>query len=370
MTGTEIWKEPVRGSFADPSILGLTGLERMKAAVRRAWPPPPIHHLTGLVPTQAGVGTCTFTMPASPWLLTPAGYFAAGAIAFLADAPLGGAVLTSLPPGKLLATSDLTMNFLRGVGPFSRQLVGKARLIHSGRSLGLAEGTFEDAAGRLVAHGTTRCFIFDGMTPVPDPPTSLDEIPPVAYPEPDPYLRPVAGEVMPQEIWDRMSGLEVLQGQIDGEIPRPPVYYLTGQKPIEVRDGYSVFSMPASGWLSSPATFVYGGAIAMLADAALATSVQTTIPPRTVCSPLDLKVNFLRPVMPDGGTLTARATVCHRGRSLAVSNAEIVNEEGKTIATATESVLILPNREWSAPIVASDEMPVPEIASGGGGGEI
>ncbi len=364
---SEIWKEPVRGSFADPSILGLTGLERMEAGVRRAWPPPPIHHLTGLVPTEAGVGTCTFTMPASPWLLTPVGYFAAGAIAFLADAPLGGAVLTSLPPGKLLATSDLTMNFLRGVGPFSNQLVGKAKLIHSGRSLGLAEATFEDATGRLVAHGTTRCFIFDGPTPVPDPPASMDEIPPVAYSEPDPYLRPVSGEMLPQEIWDRMSGLEVLQGHISGEIPSPPVHYLTGQKVIEAGDGYSVFSMPASGWLSSPGMFVYGGAIAMLADAALVTSVQSTVPPRTVFSPLDLKVNFVRPVLPDGGTLTARATVCHRGKSLAITNAEVVNEQGKTVATATESVLILPDREWSAPIVVSDEKHEPEKASSGGG---
>ena len=84
----------------------MDGLQRMREGLRGGFAAPPIHHLTGLRMVEAGPGTCTFAMPASPWWQTPAGVFNAGVMAFAADAPLGGAVVTSLPPGKVIATSD------------------------------------------------------------------------------------------------------------------------------------------------------------------------------------------------------------------------------------------------------------------------
>ena len=57
----------------------------------------------------------------------------------------------------------------------SRQLVARSRLIQAGRQLGLSEVTVEDAEGRVLAHGTTRCFLFQPVTPIPDPPTDLEQ---------------------------------------------------------------------------------------------------------------------------------------------------------------------------------------------------
>ena len=42
----------------------------------------------------------------------------------------------------------------------------------------------------------------------------------------------------------------------------------------------------------------------------------STAPPDTAVAPLDFKVNYLRPVFPDGNELTARARILHRGRTL------------------------------------------------------
>jgi uncharacterized protein (TIGR00369 family) len=64
-------------------------------------------------------------------------------------------------------------------------------------------------------------------------------------------------------------------------------------------------------------------------------------------APLDLKVNYLRPVPPDGGLMSARATLVHRGRSMAVATAELTNENGKRIALASSSNMLLPGRPWS-----------------------
>ena len=158
MTDGEIWREPVRGGYAEVSFLGLDGLERMRASLRGFMPPPPIHHLSGLRPTEGSPGNAAFAMPASPWWQTPAGVFNPGVMAFLADAPLGAAISTALPPGKILTTSDLTMSFLRPASVESERLVARSRIIHVGHSLGLAETAVEDARGRLLAHGTTRAF--------------------------------------------------------------------------------------------------------------------------------------------------------------------------------------------------------------------
>ncbi|MGH2783876.1 MAG: PaaI family thioesterase, partial [Actinomycetota bacterium] len=56
--------------------------------------------------------------------------------------------------------------------------------------------------------------------------------------------------------------------------------------------------------------------------------------------------------------LTARADVVHHGRSMAVVHIEILNPEGKQVAIATESVLILPGRPWDRPVHVADEVSV------------
>src|SRR5260370_14508868 len=92
----------------------------------------------------------------------------------------------------------------------------------------------------------------------------------------------------------------------------------------------------------------------MLADAALSCAVMTTSPAGSSFAPLDLKVNYLRPVLPDGSLMSARATVVHRGRSMAVATAEITNGEGKRIALASSSNMLLPSRPCTVLAAPSD----------------
>ena len=86
----------------------------------------------------------------------------------------------------------------------------------------------------------------------------------------------------------------------------------------------------------------------------------TTVPAGHSFLSLDLKVNYLRPVVPDGTMLTSRAQLVHRGRSMALATAELFNEEGKKIAVASSSAMVL-NRPWSEVVAAADrEAPPPE----------
>jgi uncharacterized protein (TIGR00369 family) len=346
-----IWEEPVRGSFGDLSSLLLPGIERMRQTTRGEGARPPIHHLTGLRPVESGFGTSTFSMPVTPWLQTTVPeLLVGGIIAFLADGPLGTAIVTVLPPLAYMTTSDLSLSFLQPGTLESGTLIGRARLIHGGRSVALSEVTIEDSLGRLLAHGTSRGFILTAPDAPPEPPEGIRQS---NYPTPDPYLRPVAGAPISQDDWNRMTGLEALRACIEGS-QTPPIYHLTGLRPTHAEEGSCTFTLPASQWLASPAPVLYGGAIAMLADAALSCAVMTTSPAGSSFAPLDLKVNYLRPVLPDGSLMSARATVVHRGRSMAVATAEVTNEGGKRIALASSSNMLLPGRPWSELAGATD----------------
>ena len=346
-----MWEEPVRGSFGDQSTLLLPGVERMRLTTRGQGPPPPIHHLTGLTPVEAGFGSSTFRMPVTPWLQTTVpGVIVGGVIAFLADGPLGTSIVTILPPLAYMTTSDISLSFLQPGTLDSGTLVGRARLIHGGRSVALSEVTIEDSLGRHLAHGTSRGFIL-AAPGAPSAPS--DNGPRPAYATPDPYLRPVAGAPVSQDDWNRITGLEVLKHCIEGTCT-PPIYHLTGLRPTQAEEGSCTFVMPASPWLASPSPVLYGGAIALLADAALSCAVMTINPAGSSFAPLDLKVNYLRPVMPDGGLMTAQAKLVHRGRSMAVATAELTNQEGKRIALASSSTMLLPGRPWSDLAEATD----------------
>jgi uncharacterized protein (TIGR00369 family) len=84
-----------------------------------------------------------------------------------------------------------------------------------------------------------------------------------------------------------------------------------------------------------------------LAETALGAAIQTTLPAKTAVAPIDLKVNYLRPLGSDGREATARGTVVHAGRRIAVAHAEVHDADGKHVALATGSAMILPGRAAS-----------------------
>jgi uncharacterized protein (TIGR00369 family) len=117
--------------------------------------------------------------------------------------------------------------------------------------------------------------------------------------------------------------------------------------------------LPLTGWLTTPARTVQGGVTAMLADSAMMNAVLTTAPAGTAIAGLDLKVNFLRPVIADGSELEARAAVVHRGRTIAIGRATVANASGKPVAIATGSAMYLPGRAASLTEAELGQPPAP-----------
>jgi uncharacterized protein (TIGR00369 family) len=351
--GGLIWTEPVRGGLADPRILGLSCIEQIRAYLRGAAPPPPPFHLMGLRLTEVEEGRVSFAMPASPWLLPPAGFIQLGVLAIAADAALGCSIQTALPPGRPFTTSDLSLLFLSPLLADGGTITARGRLIHAGESLAVSEAVIDDGEGRPVAHATTRCFQLPPIDPLPDPEGFPSGPRPETLPD-DPYLRPVVGRPLTQAEWDRLPGLGIMRALLDGRLPAPPISHLTGLRLTEAAEGRVAFALPATPWLTNPGGFIQGGAIALVADSAMAMAAQSTCPPRTTATPLDLKVHYVRPAPPDGRDLVARARIVHRGRSMAIATAEIENAEGKRVAVSTGTALIR-SGPWSPEEPAAPE---------------
>ncbi len=356
-----VWTEPVQGGYPDPRLfLSLSGLDQIRAFVHGQSLAPPMAHLTGMRPTQVGPGTVTFSMPVTEWLLSPPGLVQLGTLAILADGPLGCAVQTALPPATPYTTAELSITGTRPVHRGMQRLVAKGSLIHAGRSIALSEVTIEDELGRLVAHGTSRCFVFPPVVSPPPPPVELPLVAEPDYPAPPPYLRPVEGQVLGQDVYDRLSGLEILRRQIAGDLPAPPISHLTGLWPTAVEEGEVTFICPASEWLCSPLGKVEGGVIALIAETPLVCAVQTLLPAGASYAPLDLKVNFLRPVSPDGADLVATGRVIHRGKTLAIASSEVFDAAGRKVAMASGSTRMLPDTPWRhGPPAPSEELESP-----------
>jgi uncharacterized protein (TIGR00369 family) len=324
-------------------MLSMSGLERLHAWRQGTAPWPPLYHLTGARPTGFGEGTAEAEMPATGWLTNSAGLIGGGTLAILADIAFGCAVETMLPPATPYTTAELSMSFLRPARP-GAMLTAHGQAIHVGRSVGLSEVFVLDPREEsLLAHGTSRLSILPRIDELPEPPGEQPVYEPPRSKTPNPFQRPAPeGTVIGEEVWSEFPGLEIVERQIRGALPAPAIHQLTGIRPVEVGEGTATLGMPATEWLNSPTGWLQGGTITMLADFAMTIAVLTTAPAGQAIAGLDLKVNFLRPVNGDGRELTARASVEHSGRTLAIARATITDDDGKPVMLATGTTMRLP----------------------------
>ncbi len=97
--------------------------------------------------------------------LNPLGTVHGGWIATLLDAAMGCAVHSTLRPGQLYTTTSMTVNYVRALPGDGEAVRCGASAVHVGGRLATSEGKLWDARGRLVAHGSESCLVFDAAPP-------------------------------------------------------------------------------------------------------------------------------------------------------------------------------------------------------------
>lgn len=138
-----------------------------------------------------------------------------------------------------------------------------------------------------------------------------------------------------------MSGLEFMQAIAAGELPPPPIFSLMGGEISEVGEGRVVFALEPAEYHYNPIGTVHGGVISTICDSAMACAVQTRLPAGTLCTTLELKINFLRPLTIASGRVVCTGTVIHLGSRVATAECRLVDEAGKFYAHGTTTCMVL-----------------------------
>ena len=140
------------------------------------------------------------------------------------------------------------------------------------------------------------------------------------------------------------SGLEIMQGMLDGEIPFPHISETLDFSLVEVGPGKAVFQGTPQLKHYNPLGTVHGGWYATLLDSALGCAVHTMLSAGQGYTTAELSVNIVRAASDKTGPLRAIGTVIHCGRQLATAEARIVGPDGKLYAHATTTCLVFAAR--------------------------
>lgn len=139
-----------------------------------------------------------------------------------------------------------------------------------------------------------------------------------------------------------LGGLEFLQKMIVGEVPGPPIASHFGMRLVEVGEGTATFECTPDESHYNPIGSVHGGLVCTLLDSALGCAAQTMLPAGVGYTSIEIKVNYLRPVMPDSGPLVCVGRVTKPGRRVTFAEGEVRDRSGKVVATASGSLLVFP----------------------------
>src|SRR3954470_3733192 len=138
------------------------------------------------------------------------------------------------------------------------------------------------------------------------------------------------------------SGLETMEAIRDGVLPPPPIAMLMQFDIRSLEEGRVEFGCTLDESVYNPIGVVHGGLVCTLLDTVAGCAVHTTLPSGMAYTSIEIKVNYLRAVHATSGPLTAIGRVVKPGRRVAFAEGEVLDAAGRTVATASSSLLIFP----------------------------
>ena len=156
---------PGPGVAAPEQAAAMDGLSLMQAMMRGELPYAPIAQTLDFMLVEAHRGQVVFQ--ATPGLAhyNPLGSVHGGWFATLLDSALGCSVHTALPAGKAYTTLELKVNLIRALTTRVPRVRAEGRVIHVGGQTATAEARLVGPDGKLYAHGSTTCLVFDLRQP-------------------------------------------------------------------------------------------------------------------------------------------------------------------------------------------------------------
>jgi uncharacterized protein (TIGR00369 family) len=127
-------------------------------------PPPPFAETFNCIAIRVDHGDVVFQGRPDRRFYNPMGQVHGGWFATLLDTAVGCAVHSTLPVGKGYTTLELKVNMVRALTDRVPVVRAEGRIVHAGRQVATAEGRIVGPDGKLYAHATTTCMIFDHLS--------------------------------------------------------------------------------------------------------------------------------------------------------------------------------------------------------------
>jgi uncharacterized protein (TIGR00369 family) len=150
----------VPGVSTPQQLQGKTGLQIMQAMLAGELPYPHIMQTLDYSLLEVAKGRAVFQGVPQLMHYNPLGSVHGGWYATLLDSALGCAVHTALEAGQGYTTAELGVHIVRAASHQSGPLRAIGNVVHVGRQLATAEARIVDAGGKLYAHGSTTCLVF------------------------------------------------------------------------------------------------------------------------------------------------------------------------------------------------------------------
>jgi uncharacterized protein (TIGR00369 family) len=142
-------------------MASMTGIDFVRAIFSGKLPAPPI--MQTIEPFDSTAEPGVVVMHSTPGFrhYNPIGSVHGGYAATLLDSVMGLAVHTMLPPGTGYTTLEFKISFIKGMTEDTGAVRSEGRTLNVGRRTATAEARITDSKGRLLAHATTTCLVFE-----------------------------------------------------------------------------------------------------------------------------------------------------------------------------------------------------------------
>lgn len=139
---------------------------------------------------------------------------------------------------------------------------------------------------------------------------------------------------------ERMSGLEVMQAIVTGDIPHPKMADTIPMKVLSASKGRVVFEVIADNRHTNPLGGVHGGFAATVMDSVTGCAVHTMLAAGQGYGTIELNVKMLKPI-PKDKVLKAEGSIISISKSLGVSEGRLTDDDGKVLAYASATCMVM-----------------------------
>ncbi len=142
-------------------MASMAGVDFVRGIFDGTLPSPPIMQTVEPFDSTAEPGVVVFHSTPGFRHYNPIGSVHGGYAAILLDSAMGLAVHSTLQPGSGYTTLEFKISFIKGMTKDTGVVRTEGRILNVGRRAATAEARITDGKGRLLAHATTTCLIFE-----------------------------------------------------------------------------------------------------------------------------------------------------------------------------------------------------------------